>query len=101
MRILNNIGVQADMCDNGLQAVQMCDVCKYSITLMDMVMPVMDGVDACTHIRSNNLNRETPLVFVTANAQSDSITRCGEAGGNGFLTKPVSKAKVIEAFVRH
>lgn len=100
-RILQNVGIKPDMCDNGLQAVQMCDVCKYSMILMDMVMPVMDGVEACAHIRSNSLNRETPVVFVTANAQSDSMTRCNEAGGSGFVIKPVSKARVVEAFTRN
>ena len=100
-RILKNIGIDAQTCDNGLQAVQMCDVCKYSIVLMDMVMPVMDGVEACKHIRSNDMNKNTPVVFVTANVKSDSVTTCENAGGNGFLTKPVSKAKVIEAITRH
>ncbi len=102
-RILQKIGVQADTCDNGLQAIQMCDVCKYSMILMDMVMPVMDGVCAVKHIRSNNtnMNTKTPIVFVTANVASDSVTACKEAGGNGYLTKPVSKAKLIKTFAQH
>lgn len=100
-RVLQNIGVDADICDNGLQAVQMCDICRYSLILMDMIMPVMDGLEACAEIRSKNPNKETPVVFVSANVQSDEIARCEKAGGGGFIQKPVSKAKVVEVLARY
>ncbi|CAM9843386.1 unnamed protein product, partial [Ectocarpus sp. 6 AP-2014] len=100
-KILQSIGVEADTCDNGLQAVQMCDVCRYSLIFMDMVMPVMDGVDACEEIRSKTTNKETPVVFVTANVQSNEIARCEKAGGCGFISKPFSKAMIVDAFARH
>lgn len=93
------IGIDVDTCDNGLQAVQACDVTKYSLVLMDMVMPVMDGVGACEQIRLNKLNRETPIVFVSANVQSDMIAMCEKAGGNGFVTKPINKSKMIDVFI--
>ncbi|CAM9469202.1 unnamed protein product [Ectocarpus fasciculatus] len=99
--LLTSVGVEADTCDNGLQAVHMCDVCKYSLVLMDMVMPEMNGVDACAQIRSGTRNKETPVIFVSANVQSDVISKCFEVGGDGFITKPVTKAKVVEAFARH
>ncbi|CBJ26502.1 Histidine kinase receptor [Ectocarpus siliculosus] len=100
-RILKSVGVDADTCDNGLQAVQMCDAGRYSLVLMDMVMPVMNGVDACAKIRSGTRNKETPVIFVSANVQSDVISRCSEMGGSGFVTKPVTKAKIVEIFARH
>lgn len=100
-RILLTVGIEADTCDNGLQAVQMCDVCKYSLVLMDVVMPVMDGVEACAEIKSKNPNKDTPVVFVSANVQSDEIARCEKAGGIEFVPKPVSKAKIVEVLARH
>ncbi|CAN0328895.1 unnamed protein product [Ectocarpus sp. 6 AP-2014] len=100
-RILKSLGVDADTCDNGLQAVQMCDAGRYSLVLMDMVLPVMNGVDACAKIRSGTRNKETPVVFVSANVQSDVISRCAEVGGSGFVTKPVTKAEIVEVFARH
>lgn len=99
--IFQSIGVETDTCDNGLQAVQMCDVCRYSLIFMDMVMPVMNGVEACEEIRSKRTNKETPVVFVTANVQSNEIARCEKAGGRGFISKPFSKAMVVEMFARH
>eukprot|EP00752_Nemacystus_decipiens_P016464 g14718.t1 len=100
-RMLQSIGIDADTCDNGLQAVQMCEIRRYSLILMDVVMPVMDGVEACAEIRSKDPNKETPVVFVTANVQSNEIARCLEAGGGGFVPKPVSKAMLVEVFARH
>ncbi|CAM9264402.1 unnamed protein product, partial [Ectocarpus sp. 8 AP-2014] len=100
-KILQSIGVEADTCDNGLQAVQMCDVCRYSLIFMDMIMPVMDGVEACEEIRSKITNKETPVVFVTANVQSNEIARCEKAGGRGFISKPFSKAMIVDVFARH
>ena len=100
-KILQSIGVEADTCDNGLQAIQMCDVCRYSLIFMDMVMPVMDGVEACEVIRSKGTNKETPVVFVTANVQSNEIARCEKAGGSGFISKPFNKAMIVEVFARH
>lgn len=99
--ILMGVGVAADTCDEGLRAVQMCDAIKYSFILMDMVMPVMNGTEATKRIRANKLNSKTPVVFVSANAQPDSIARCDASGGNGFVTKPVSKTSIMEVLVMH
>ncbi|CAB1110539.1 unnamed protein product [Ectocarpus sp. CCAP 1310/34] len=98
-RILKSVGVDADTCDNGLHAVQMCEAGRYSLVLMDMVMPVINGVDACAKIRSGTRNKETPVVFVSANVQSDVMSRCSEVGGSGFVTKP--RAEIVEMFARH
>ena len=95
------LGVKAKTCDNGLQAVQLCDIDKFSMILMDMVMPVMDGIESCRMIKTGNLNKDTPIVFVSANAQSSSIVSCSEAGGDGFIAKPVSKKDIIDFFVRN
>lgn len=100
-KIMGSVGVNPKTCENGLRATQMCETEKFSVIFMDMVMPVMDGVDACKHIKANTINRDTPVVFITANAQSNSIQKCEEAEGEDFITKPVSKKKVIETLIKH
>lgn len=100
-KILSTIGVTAHTCDNGLQAVQMCESKKYSLVLMDMVMPVMDGLEATKAIRSGSLNCTTPVVFVSANAQSGSTTLCKKSGGDGFIPKPISKVSVVDMCMKH
>ena len=100
-KILLTIGVSAHVCDNGVQAVQMCETRKYSLVFMDMVMPMMDGLEATKNIRSGCLNSTTPIVFVSANAQSDSTSLCSKSGGNGFISKPITKMSVVEMCFRH
>lgn len=99
--IETSIGVDVKTCDNGLQAVQLCDVYKFSMVFMDIVMPVMDGIESCRHIKAGTLNKDTPIIFISANVQSSSIVACSEAGGDGFVSKPISKNDLIELFVIH
>ena len=100
-KMLSSVGVTPKTCENGLQATQSCETEKFSIVLMDMVMPVMDGVEACKHIKARTINKDTPVVFVSANAQSNAVHKCEEAGGEDFITKPLSKKKVIETIVKY
>ena len=100
-RMLHTLGILSHECENGQQAVQACEVKKYSLILMDMVMPVMDGMESCRIIRRSGINKNTPIVFVSANAQSTSINDCRKAGGNEFITKPIRKSTLVETFVRH
>ena len=99
--MLSTIGITVHTCDNGLQAIQMCDVRKYSMILMDMVMPVMDGLEATKLIRKGATNRSTPIIFVSANAQSNSTNLCTDAGGNGFIPKPIGKRSIIETLIKY
>lgn len=78
---------------NGEDAVRLAKAERWSIILMDMKMPVMDGLEATREIRL--FDTDTPIVAITANAfESDKIA-AKEAGCNGFLTKPIRKADVI------
>lgn len=96
-KILRSLHVKVDTCDNGIQAVQNCDVQKYSAILMDMVMPVMNGVDATKQIRaSGGLNSQSPIIFLSANVLGEHIQECKDAGGNDFLSKPIKRSLVID-----
>lgn len=101
LKILSSIGLTAKTCENGLQATQWCETEKFSIVLMDMVMPVMDGTEACVHIKAITMNRDTPVVFVSANAQSSAVQKCEQAGGEDFITKPIRKINIIEMLVQY
>ena len=91
-KLLESFGCAVESVDNGLQAVQACESSLFSLVLMDKVMPVMDGLDATREIRKGNgNNKETRVVFLTATVSTQAIEECYKAGGNDFLTKPVSK----------
>ncbi|MEQ9407095.1 MAG: ATP-binding protein [Fuerstiella sp.] len=90
-------GTFAEACD-GLQAVEMATSDDFDIILMDFNMPVMGGLDATRRLRE--LGCTTPVVALTANVMQDDRDSAMDAGCNGFLTKPIKMADLINELNR-
>jgi len=94
MRILQHIGIQNVMVvDNGLKAVEREASQAFDVVLMDMQMPVMDGIDACKHIVARTRSQKSPhdkasVIFVTATVSDNFREVCLKAGADGFVAKP-------------
>jgi CheY-like chemotaxis protein len=89
-RLLERLGLHADVAVNGEEAVKMSELVSYGLILMDCQMPVLDGFDATRQIRRRDgSTRQTPVIAVTADAMPDCRERCLEAGMNDYITKPV------------
>jgi PAS domain S-box-containing protein len=88
--LLADVGLVADLADNGAKAVDFARRNDYAAILMDMQMPEMDGLEATRQIRKQISERETPIIAMTANAYAEDRARCLEAGMNAFLSKPVN-----------
>ena len=88
LMILGDIGWQIDVADNGKHAVELVTKNDYQLILMDMQMPVMDGVDATRAIRKLPNGQSVPILAMTANAFAEDKERCLAAGKNDFVTKP-------------
>ena len=71
----------------------------FDLILMDLQMPVMDGLKATKYIRKTNTS--TPIVALTANVQAEDRDRCEAVGMNAFLSKPLSKRELISVLVEH
>jgi signal transduction histidine kinase len=91
-RMLNRLGVVSiSVAGNGQDAVQLEATDEFDIVLLDMQMPIMDGLTACRLIKERHqLNLSTPpkIAFVTANVGQSFLSRTREAGSDGFLSKP-------------
>ena len=92
--ILTENGAKVETVKNGLEAVQHFEACEsgtYDVILMDVMMPVMDGLTATKTIRS--LERQDaktiPIIAMTANAFREDAEKCMEAGMNAHLAKPL------------
>jgi len=87
-------------CTNGLDAVKQAEVQHFDIILMDIQMPHMDGVTACSKIKQTELNSATPVIAVTAHAMSGERDRLLAAGMDDYLTKPIEE-HVLQQVLMH
>ncbi|MBF0197117.1 MAG: response regulator [Planctomycetes bacterium] len=95
--MLNRIGLEADLANNGQEAIDLMEQHHYDLVLMDCQMPVMDGFSATEMIRdpdSKLRNHQVPIVAMTANVLNDYQDRCVQVGMNDFLPKPVTISKL-------
>ena len=89
--LLESAGLRVDLADNGAEAVEKACATDYDLILMDMQMPVMDGLEATQAIRRSG-RTQVPIVAMTANAFGEDRQRCLDAGMNDHLPKPVDPA---------
>lgn len=100
LELLKRWGLVIDVANQGGEAVEMASRQVYDLILMDMHMPVMDGLEATRRIRAMEKGRDVPIVAVTANVFSEDQARCEEAGVSGFLSKPIRPAQLDEMLAR-
>ena len=101
--ILKRLGLHADTAANGQEAITALESLPYDLVLMDVNMPVMDGLEATRRIRepgSKVRNREIPIVAMTANAMAGDREIGLAAGMNDYLTKPVALIVMAEILAK-
>jgi CheY-like chemotaxis protein len=96
--ILANVPVDVVMVENGSQAVEASARNPFDVILMDMQMPVMDGLDAARFIRSREARGEAPrayIVFLTANTLPEHADMAMAAGGDAHIAKPINTGQLM------
>ena len=93
-QMLSNYGYKITHVKNGKDAVNACTAGQYDLVLMDLQMPIMDGIEATRIIRQDK-GVTTPIIALTANAFEDDRSLCEAIGMNGFVSKPVGKITLI------
>jgi CheY-like chemotaxis protein len=86
--ILGDAGLEVDQASNGALALEALSRKNYDCVLMDVHMPVMDGLEATRQIRSNPALRSLPVIAMTANARHEDHLQCLETGMNDIVVKP-------------
>jgi signal transduction histidine kinase/DNA-binding response OmpR family regulator/HPt (histidine-containing phosphotransfer) domain-containing protein len=100
MGLLEDARLTIDSAENGEIAVEKIGKNEYDLVLMDMQMPVMDGVAATKAIRSDPRFRGLPIVAMTANAMASDREKCLEAGMNDHIAKPIDPEILFGALLR-
>jgi signal transduction histidine kinase/ActR/RegA family two-component response regulator len=98
--VMDSLGIDIDIVPDGREAVEAWRMGGYDLILMDIQMPVMDGIAAACEIRALEASegrRRTPIVALTANALTHQIEEYLAAGMDGHVAKPIEIAKLYEA----
>jgi CheY-like chemotaxis protein/HPt (histidine-containing phosphotransfer) domain-containing protein len=93
--ILRKRGYTIEVAGNGQEALEMLAAGAYALVLMDIQMPVMDGLEATRRIRQVEAWRNLPVLAMTAHAMIGDRERCLEGGMNAYISKPVNPAHLI------
>jgi CheY-like chemotaxis protein len=97
--LLERAGLDVDSADNGQLAIQKAQALAYGVILMDVQMPVMDGLAATRRIRALPEWATRPIIGLSANAFNEDRTLCLEAGMNDFVAKPVEPGALYGALL--
>lgn len=93
--MLRRLGYEVEIVDNGRSAVEAVAERSYSLVLMDLQMPEMDGIEAAKLIRSSgHADAELPIIALTANARPQDRDACNAAGMNDFISKPIDRREL-------
>ncbi len=98
--ILEDVNLIVDTAENGEQAIAKAASKHYRLILMDMQMPVMNGLDATRKIRQLPEGKNIPILAMTANAFVEDKKNCLEAGMNGFISKPVIPEDLFKTLLK-
>ena len=97
--MLEGFEIEIDTATNGAEAIDAVGRAAYDLVLMDVQMPVMDGLTAAARIRAmpDPAISRLPIVAMTANVLPEQVQRCLDAGMNGHVGKPINPAALLEA----
>lgn len=89
--ILENLNCIVDSVTTGIEAINFCNQQNYDIILMDIGLPDMNGLSVISRIRKNSLlNKNTPIIALTAHSDKEYIQQSFVMGANDFLVKPLN-----------
>ncbi len=94
-RLLEREGYAVSQAENGMQALERLKSECIDLILLDVMMPVMDGIEACKRMKDDPETRLIPVIIMTALGHVDDRVQAIQAGADDFLTKPVNRGELL------
>ncbi|WP_299984800.1 response regulator transcription factor [uncultured Pontibacter sp.] len=88
-------GYDVAQAENGKKAIEVAHTFKPNVILMDVMMPVLDGIAACRQLREEQDFRQTHIIFLTARSEEFSEVAAFDAGADDFITKPIKPRALL------
>ncbi|MCX5783972.1 MAG: response regulator [Elusimicrobia bacterium] len=94
--MLKEHGYNVLLAENGLDAVKLAQKHLPSLILLDIKMPIKDGIEACREIRQEDKTKMIPIIILSVAGQSAEIQKAMLYGANSYITKPCNKEKILD-----
>lgn len=99
--VLRKRGFAIELANDGREALAKLESSNFDLILMDVQMPVLDGLDATRLIRRNERWKFLPIIAMTAHAMKGDRERCLQAGMTGYISKPVHPSHLLRTIEEH
>jgi two-component system, cell cycle response regulator len=98
---LKSKNYQISMANNGAHALELIPKLQPDLILLDIMMPVMDGIETCKRLKADESTRDIPVIFITAKGRSDDVVEGFSVGGVDYITKPFQLEEVMVRVETH
>jgi diguanylate cyclase (GGDEF)-like protein len=92
---LKSKNYQISMANNGAKALELIPKLHPDLILLDIMMPVMDGIETCKRLKADESTRDIPIIFITAKSTTDDVVKGFKVGGVDYVTKPFRLEEVM------
>ena len=99
--ILSDEGYEVHAATNGKESIALANTMNPDLILLDIVMPGMDGYEACRTIKSNPEIVDVPIIFLTSKSESEDVVKGFKAGAVDFVSKPFHGAELLARVNTH
>lgn len=95
--VLQKEGFEIDEAEDGLKAIKKIKSTKYSLIIMDLFMPHLDGLNTTRHIRKLRNGKKTPIIALSGNKRKELVQKWASHGLSGYIMKPSTKSEILTA----
>ena len=94
-KVLNSDGYTTKKARDGLTALRLVSEEQYDLVLLDIMMPIMSGIEVCRYMKVDPETAGIPVIFLTANADRETLTKAYSVGGSDYIRKPFFKEELL------